>query len=416
MFVTVSEVPPTAPERLPHALVTGLSWKQLFLGLYGSGGTARMLDSVSQGLLAITLAAHAASSTLALLRCRKQSSRIPSQVGSPPVTIVRPVCGVEPYDAMTLGTTFELDYPDLRLIFCCDRADDPAARLVQSLIAAHPNVRAELLIGRDPLTANPKLNNLLKAWSQIETDWVILADSNVEMPRDYVQRLLVRWQTDTGVLCAPPIGACPHDFAGEVECAFLNTYQARWQYASDSVGFGFAQGKTMMFRRRTLAEAGGLVALGQEVAEDAAATKVVRGMGLKVHLVDRPFNQPLGARSFRQIWDRQARWARLRRMTFPRLFALEILTSALIPIACAALAADSLDVSPVLAALGVALFWVAGEAALAVASGWHFAWRMLPALAARELLLPALWLQAWFIDSFDWRGTRISEEEPLSQH
>lgn len=375
-----------------------------------------MLDSVQQGLLAITLAAHATSSALALLRCRKGVEPMPSEPGSPPVTIIRPVCGVEAYDALTLGTTFELDHPNLRLIFCCDRADDPAARLVQSLIAAHPHVRAELLIGRDPLTANPKLNNLLKAWPRIETDWVILADSNVEMPRDYVQRLLARWQTDTGVLCAPPVGACPQDLAGEIECAFLNTYQARWQYASDSIGFGFAQGKTMMFRRRTLSEAGGLIALGQEVAEDAAATKVVRGMGQKVHLVDRPFNQPLGARTFRQVWDRQARWARLRRMTFPRLFALEILTSALIPMACAVAVADNIDVPPLLAALGVTLLWFGAEAALAVASGWHFTWRMVPAFAARELLLPALWLQAWFIDSFDWRGNRISDEEPLSQH
>lgn len=375
-----------------------------------------MLDSIPQGLLAMLLAAHGASAALATVRCRVRHAAMPADPGSPPVTIVRPVCGVEPHDALTLGTTFALDYPDLRLIFCCDRADDPAATLVRRLMAAHPGVRAELLIGRDPLTSNPKLNNLLKAWPRIETDWVILADSNVEMPVDYVQRLLARWQPDTGVLCAPPVGASPQDFAGELECAFLNTYQARWQYASDTVGFGFAQGKTMMFRRRTLDAAGGLIALGQEVAEDAAATKVVRRMGLKVHLVDRPFRQPLGVRSFRQVWDRQARWARLRRMTFSRLFALEVLTSGLLPIACAAIAAELADVPAVLAAMAVAVFWYGLEAALARASGWHLSWRMLPAFVARDVLLPLLWLQAWFIDSFEWRGNRISEEQPLSQH
>lgn len=375
-----------------------------------------MLESIPQGVLALTLAAHVASSALAWARCRRRGGAMPSAPGAPAVTIIRPVCGVEANDAVTLGTTFGLDYPNLRLIFCCDRADDPAAQLVERLIAAHPAVRAELLIGRDPLTANPKLNNLLKAWPRIETDWVIMADSNVEMPADYVQRLLARWQPATGVACAPPIGARPQDLAGEIECAFLNTYQARWQYASDSLGFGFAQGKTMMFRRRTLAEAGGLIALGEEVAEDAAATKVVRRLGLKVHLVDRPFNQPLGARAFRQIWDRQARWARLRRMTFPRLFALEILTTGLVPVACAVAAADSMDLPPLLAALGTALIWYGAEAVLAVASGWHFTGRMLLACAARDLLLPALWLQAWFIDSFEWRGNRITEEEPLSQH
>ena len=305
-----------------------------------------MLDTISQGLMAITILAHGATAALAGLRCRARNTGMPAPPGSPRVTIVRPVCGVEPYDPLTLGSTFALDYPDLHLIFCCDRATDPAAALVARLIRANPHIRAELLIGRDPVTSNPKLNNLLKSWAHIDTDWVILADSNVDMPRDYVQRLLAGWRQDTGAMCAPPIGAVPEDLAGEIECAVLNTYQARWQYASDSVGFGFAQGKTMMFRRRTLEEAGGLLALGAEVAEDAAATKVVRSQGLKVHLADRPFPQPLGPRTLRQVWDRQARWARLRRMTFPRLFALEICTSPLIPLACASLLAPTFDMSP----------------------------------------------------------------------
>ena len=46
-----------------------------------------------------------------------------------------------------------------------------------------------------------------------------------------------------------PIGARPHNFWAGLECAFLNTLQARYQYVSESLGFGFAQGKTMLFRR-----------------------------------------------------------------------------------------------------------------------------------------------------------------------
>lgn len=374
-----------------------------------------MLESLAQGLFATTLAAHGVSGALAALRCRTHPARVPAAPGAPAVTLVRPVCGLDTYDPLTLGTTFALDYPQLHLIFCCDHADDPVVALLHALMRAHPHVSAELLIGRDPVTPNPKLNNLLKAWPRISTDWVIFADSNVDMPPDYVQRLMAGWQADTGVLCAPPIGARPQDLAGEIECAFLNSYQARWQYASDSIGYGFAQGKTMMFRRRTLADAGGLVALGQDVAEDAAATKVVRGLGLKAHLVDRPFAQPLGPRRLRQVWDRQARWARLRRMTFPKLFATELLTSGLLPLLCAALLAEANDMSPVAAVLTTALFWYGTEVLLARASGWHLSWRTPLACLARDLLLPALWLQAWFIDSFDWRGNRISEEEILSQ-
>jgi ceramide glucosyltransferase len=136
---------------------------------------------------------------------------------------------------------------------------------------------------------------------------------------------------------------------------------------------------------------------------------------LKVHLADRPFPQPLGPRRLRQVWDRQARWARLRRMTFPRLFALEILTSGLIPMVCAAVLADAFETSPAVAVLATAGLWYAAEMALAFASGWRLSWKTPAALLARDVLLPVIWLQAWFIDSFDWRGNHISEEEPVSQ-
>ncbi len=57
-------------------------------------------------------------------------------------------------------------------------------------------------------------------------------------------------------------------FWGELECAFLDTYQARWQLAADQLGNGFAQGKTLFWRRDILDAAGGPAALGAEMAED----------------------------------------------------------------------------------------------------------------------------------------------------
>ena len=57
----------------------------------------------------------------------------------------------------------------------------------------------------------------------------------------------------------------PENFAAEIECAFLNTYQARWQYSAEALGFGFAQGKTMLWRRDILETGGGIEALGAEI-------------------------------------------------------------------------------------------------------------------------------------------------------
>jgi ceramide glucosyltransferase len=99
-----------------------------------------------------------------------------------------------------------------------------------------------------------------------------MVDSNVLMPRDYVQRLLAAWRPRTGVLCSPPIGHLPTGFWAELECAFLNTYQARWQYAADRSA-RLRQGKTMLLPADLLDRAGGIEALGGEIAEDAAAAR-----------------------------------------------------------------------------------------------------------------------------------------------
>ena len=351
---------------------------------------------------------HLTSASLAIFRSRRAAgeaslSNIPA-AALPPISVLRPVRGLDPYDELTLRSGFNLAYEHYELILCCEDADDAIVPVIRRLIAEHPHVDAKLLIGRDTLTSNPKLNNLIKGWRAASHAWVVMADSNVLMPPDYLRRLLAGWRADTGLLCAPPIGCMPEGFWAEVECAFLNTYQARWQYAADTVGLGFAQGKTMLWRRADLERSGGIRALGAEIAEDAAATKVVRRAGKRVRLVDRPFGQPLGVRSAGQIWMRQLRWAKLRRATFPVFFLPEVLSGACVPFVAAAYAAEAMNVSGVgvIAALGAV--WFGSEALLARAAGWHLSALSPLAWVARDLMLPVLWVQAWLGNSFSWRG------------
>jgi ceramide glucosyltransferase len=358
---------------------------------------------------------HLASTVLAIYRFRWKNAA-PFVGMSPPVSVLRPVRGLDPYDEATLRSGFELDYPNYELILCCAEADDPGVPAIRRLIAQYPNVKARLLISDDKVTSNPKLNNLIKGWRAVRYDWVVMADSNVLMPRDYLKSLVSGWRPDTGLLCAPPIGCLPHGFWAEVECAFLNTYQARWQYAADTVGLGFAQGKTMLWRRGDLEQAGGIYALGAEIAEDAAATKVVRRAGKRVRLVDHPFGQPLGPRSAAQVWLRQVRWAKLRRATFPVCFVPEIASGSLVPFLAAGYAAQGADVS-IVAVIGLlAAFWYACEAWLARAADWHVGrWSPL-AWLVRDLMLPVLWTQAWLGNSFSWRGNDMSLADAMAGH
>jgi ceramide glucosyltransferase len=236
----------------------------------------------------------------------------------------------------------------------------------------------------------------------------------VLMPPDYIQRLFASWREDTGLVASPPIGCRPQGFWAEIECAFLNAYQARWQYAADTLGFGFAQGKTMLWRRADLERAGGIPALAKEVAEDAAATKVVRSAGLKVRLVDRPFPQPLGRRTAGEVWNRQVRWARLRRASFFLCFLPEILSGGIWPMIAIAIVANGFDqgfgLSPLLIAAVFGAFWYGAEMLLAAAAGWPLS-ALSPLYGlARDLLLPALFVSALRANDFVWRGNEMEVE------
>jgi ceramide glucosyltransferase len=353
---------------------------------------------------------HAASIVIAIVRFRR-SARLGSIPDAyPPVSLVRPLCGIDNYAEDTLGSTFELDYPRYEIVFCVASSADPVLPLVERLMAEHRRFDARLLIGDDRVSPNPKLNNVVKGWRAAAHQWIIIADSNVLMPRDYVQRLFASWRADTGLVASPPIGCRPQGLWAELECAFLNTYQARWQYLVDSLGCGFAQGKTMLWRRTDLDRSGGIEALAKEVAEDAAATKIVRDAGLKVRLIDRPLAQPLGRRSAAEVWNRQLRWARLRRASFFFYFLPEILSGGVVPMIAVAIVAHAYDWSEVLCVAGFGAFWYGGEMILSAAAGWHVTLLYPLYGLMRDLLLPVLFVSALQGNDFVWRGNAMHVE------
>lgn len=357
------------------------------------------------GMSAIAAAIHLASIALTARKLRHRPLK-KSLHGAPPVSLVRPVCGLDAEAEATLRSSFRLDYPEYEVLFCAAQPNDPVIPLVRTLIAQYPGSAARLLIGDDAVSENPKLNNCVKGWHGAKHEWIVLSDSNVILPPDYLQRLFEVWDEETGLVCAPPLGAFPKSVPAEFECAFLNEYQARWQYFADCIGAGFAQGKSMLWRRALLEANGGIAALGAETAEDAASTKIVRKAGFSVRLADACFAQPLGKRGGKEVWARQVRWARLRRVSFPLCFALEILSGGIWPSLFAGIAAHLAGLPWELGLLFAAV-WYGAEALLALLSGWHWNWRAPFLYVLRDLALPVLWFEGWRGRAFQWRGNAM---------
>lgn len=317
-------------------------------------------------------------------------------------TLLRPVCGVDRFDEVTLESSFTLDWPRYEVIFCAGRADDAAIPLVEALMARHPQVQARLLIGEDRVSGNPKLNNLVKGWRAAAGDRVVMADSNLLLPRDYLQRLMAVNGPDVGLVSSPPVGTQAQGLWGEVEAAFLNGNQARLQLVADTLGFGFAQGKTLMWSRDFLDANGGLRALGRNLAEDVAATKLVRGAGRRVRLAHLPFAQPIGRRDFAAVWGRQLRWSKVRRDGFPGLFLCEPLNGALLSVLTAG------TIGGPWGAAVVAVAFYGAEVALCWRMGWPLRVLSLPAMVLRDALMPVLWAATFRGRGIVWRGTSMA--------
>jgi ceramide glucosyltransferase len=363
-----------------------------------------MLVAALASFVVFALALHFTSTALAWPRAARPRGALAHE--RPPVSLVRPVCGLDAFDAETLASSFGQDYPDHEILFCAASGDDPAVALLEKLIAAHPEADARILIGNDPISANPKLNNLVKGFAAARGEWVAMTDANLLLTPDYLTRLVETRREDTGLVSAPPVGIGPENFWGALECAFLNSNQARWQLAADGLGIGFAHGKTLFWDRALLEAGGGIEALGLDLAEDVASTKLVRGQGKKVRHARPLFGQPIGTRDFGEVWGRQLRWSRIRRAGFPAIFGIEVLQGPLPPfLALAALVGLGASPAPVLVAF--ALAWYGAEIALTRAHGWPSGPRDVAAMLLRDALLPVLWVATLRSRSFTWRGSVV---------
>lgn len=327
------------------------------------------------------------------------------------ITIVRPCSGVDPYFNECIERGFLTGDWDCKFIFCVASKDDLAYPALVEIKKKHPSLRMEILSEEKKMSFNPKLNNIAQTWPHIEGDFVLIVDSNVRFENDYLEAMMGLWSDDIGLLSSPPKGADPKNFAANLEAAFLNTYQNLWQLAGDAFGNSFAQGKVLFWRKSVLESGGGFEALGHELAEDVASTKLTRRMGYKVKLLMNPVDQPLGLRDFSTIWKRQLRWAKTRRFGFPLIYASEVLSFASTWwwVGIVALMTNSLSLTMFFICLSVRYL---GEYVLAMVYNWPRHIKDITAWIVRDFLLFPAWILGYWGRTIEWQGHAMSANDP----
>lgn len=355
--------------------------------------------------LPITMLASAALWTLAvgwllgtlgaaLLQPLKRSrrNRMAPPSSAVPVSVIVPVSSPAPALPQCAASLAVLDHPALEIILCCAETDPAAAAAIDAAVRRHPALHGRVVV--PAALRNPKAALLAATVPLAAHDLLLLSDDNVVSSPQRIAQHLAGRAAGHGLVSACALGETTESFWGEVDAAFMNGQFARLQCAGDAVGLSFSTGKSMLVSRQDLLASGGFAPSGDTMCEDAVVQRQLVRAGQRVALTEEPVRQPIGRRSFGEVWHRHLRWATCRRQFAPLLFGLELIISAPVAVLAGGAVAAALGLGFLGGAAGTAILFLGAEWTFLRLAGWP-AGRAFPlAWAGRELLAPALWLGA----------------------
>ncbi|KAJ2600038.1 Ceramide glucosyltransferase [Coemansia sp. RSA 1722] len=235
----------------------------------------------------------------------------------PPVSIIRPLKGVDRHMRRTLESSFSQQYPGpFEIVFAVEEPNDPAIAVVNELIQRYPKVPARVLVGRDNVGINPKVNNMVKAFAQVQNDLLWICDSNVYTDCGTLRRSVDLTLDDrrVGVVHHVVFSESPDTIGAMLDNAFLATNHCRMYLAINAVGVASClMGKSNLYYKSALDRVGGLASFGQYLAEDNMIGQALWHSGWKHAMTGDLARQPTDIDSFAEYCRRRIRWVRVRK-------------------------------------------------------------------------------------------------------
>lgn len=357
------------------------------------------------GMVAVGLGARA---VMVLAQRRHLRAAPPPQTALPPVSILKPVKGLDADFEANLRSVFAQDYPQFEVIIGAHGADDPALEVARRVAAEFPAVPCVVMADPREVGPNPKVANLANLLRQTRYDYLLISDSNVRVGSSYLRELVAHAQQPGVELVSSPIRGCgAASLGGQVDAVLLNTFVMGGVAAMHRLfNAACVVGKSMLLRRATLRQLGGFEYLAQFLAEDQVCGQEVTRRGHRVALSSQPVDNITGAPTLREVAARYLRWAKIRRHIAPAGFTGEILLN---PVAVAAVGAVVVRSEAAVAAFLVAWALSLGLAALAEgAVGVRRSWRARAVLVLlADLLGTVVWPLAMVSRTVNWRGKAL---------
>ncbi|MBK8959335.1 MAG: glycosyltransferase [Proteobacteria bacterium] len=322
----------------------------------------------------------------------------------PPLTVLKPIYGLDRELEPGLRSFCEQDYPELQIVMSLQRRDDPALPLLRQLEAEYPE-RVTVVIGESPPSVNGKVQNMVIGMGAARHAHLVVSDSDVFAPRDYLRRMVAPLADPRiGFVCSLYRIRGARNLAERLDLLSINadfmpsvifTYMTRAAI--------FCLGASIAFRRSDLEAVGGMAAFADYLVEDHELGRRLHERGLDVRLLPLTIDLTPDYADLGAWWRHQVYWDQNTRAANLPGFALTILTRA-VPFALLFALLSGLSGAGLLVLGSSVAVRVASAALVACIQQDDETLVTLPWLPLRDVLALASWALALTRNTFEWRG------------
>ncbi len=343
------------------------------------------------------------------LRVRPEVSSQGSMPSWPPVTVLKPVCGLEKNLGDNLRSACVQDYPEFQVVFSVQDASDPAIPLLKEIQREFGAERVAVAIDDTQTAPNGKIKNLLGALPYARYEYFVISDSDVRLRPDYLKTIIAPLADPAvGCVCTLYKASCAKTWFEKLELLTLNAdFMTNVIFAYVTGASKFCLGASTAVRRPTLKDIGGLEALADYLVEDHEMGRRIWAAGKKVAIVPYFIETTVDLKTPAQWWTHQVYWDQNTRSAQTVGFFFTVLVRS-VPFAMLFALVRFGDVMG-LAVLAGALAIRLGTAAVIL--GWGFrdreGLRSLWLLPFRDAAGLVSWLLAFSKRTVIWRGAEF---------
>ncbi|HEY7353019.1 MAG TPA: glycosyltransferase [Terriglobales bacterium] len=253
---------------------------------------------------------------VAAIRFKRRAAREQELVAStpsakfPPVTIFKPVHGMEERLEQNLASFFLQNYPDYELIIGARSETDPAIQLAEKLRLRHPHVKSRIVISGAPEWPNAKVFTLDKMISLSRNDYFVISDSDVRVGRDFLRNVIPPlFDRNLGLVTCLYRGEPSSDFWSLLEALGMSIEMPSGVVTADMLeGIRFALGPAVALRRDALDAIGGIRATADYYSDDYVLGNKIWIAGYKVIFSHYFVHHVLTPRPLLRTLGDQLRW------------------------------------------------------------------------------------------------------------